>query len=114
VVATISGPTNLYIIKANGVIMPGWPKAINPTLPANYVSLSYPILGDLDGDGKLEIVIGSANGLVYALRYDGTNQPGWPQATKQASVHSPAIGDIDGDGLPEVVAGNDKVLEGYS
>ncbi|HEX7771291.1 MAG TPA: Ig-like domain-containing protein, partial [Pyrinomonadaceae bacterium] len=53
----------------------------------------------------------SANGFVYAFRSDGSNVPGWPQATKAAAVNAPAIGDIDGDGVPEVVAGNDKVLE---
>jgi len=111
VVATGTGPTNLYMIKANGVVMPNWPKAINPQLAPNFTSRSYPVLGDLDGDGTMECVIGSTNGLVYAFRANGSNVPGWPQATKPAVVNSPAIGDIDGDGLPEVVAGNDTIFE---
>lgn len=111
VVATGTGPTNLYMIKANGVVMPNWPKAINPQLASNFTSSSYPVLGDLDGDGALECVIGSTNGFVYAFRANGSFVPGWPQATKVAVVNSPAIGDIDGDGLPEVVAGNDRIIE---
>lgn len=111
VVATLNGPTNLYIIKANGVVMPNWPKAINPQLAPNFIARSYPALGDLDGDGTMECVIGSANGFVYAFRANGSNLPGWPQATKAAAVNSPVIGDIDGDGLPEVVAGNDRIIE---
>ena len=99
VVATAVGPTNLYMIKANGTVMPNWPRAINPSLPSNLVSESYPVLGDLDGDGDMECVIGSTNGLVYAFRSDGSYLPGWPQATKAAYVNTPAIGDIDGDGL---------------
>ncbi len=114
VVATTTGPTNLYIIKANGVVMPNWPRAINPQLASNFLSSSYPVLGDLDGDGAMECVIGSANGFVYAFRANGSNVPGWPQATKAVAVNSPAIGDIDGDGLPEVVAGNDRIIENNS
>jgi len=114
VVATNSGPTNLYMIKANGVVMPGWPKAINPQLPSNFTASSYPVLGDLDGDGTMECVIGSANGFVHAFRANGSNVPGWPQATKATAVNPPAIGDIDGDGLPEVVAGNDRIIENNS
>ena len=111
VFATLNGPTKLYMVKPNGTVMPGWPRNINPLLGSNFVAYSYPALGDLDGDGKLECVIGSNDGQVYALRYDGSNQPGWPRATKPVQVNSPAIGDIDGDGLPEVIAGNDKFLE---
>jgi subtilisin family serine protease len=111
VFATLTGPSKLYMIKANGTVMPGWPRSINPLLASNFVAFSNPVLGDLDGDGKLECVIGSNDGQVYALRYDGSNQPGWPRATKPVQVNSPVIGDIDGDGLPEVVAGNDKYLE---
>ena len=111
VVATGVGPTNLYMLRANGTVMPNWPRAINPTLSSGFTSNSNPVLGDLDGDGAMECVIGSTNGLVYAFRANGSNLPGWPQATKPVRVNSPAIGDIDGDGLPEVIAGNDKFLE---
>ena len=111
VVATYTGPTRLYMIKANGVVMPGWPKSINPQLAPNFTAWSYPTLGDLDGDGAMECAIGSANGFVHVFRANGSNFPGWPQATKPVAVNAPAIGDIDGDGLPEVVAVNDKILE---
>jgi subtilisin family serine protease len=111
VVATTAAPTNLYILRADGSIMPGWPQAINPTAQAGDYYWSYPVLGDLDEDGTLECVIGSADGYVYAFHYDGTSAAGWPQQTKAAAVNTPAIGDIDGDGKLEVIAGNMTVNE---
>ena len=78
---------------------------------------SSPALGDVDGDRRLEIVVGSGDGmpagranLVYGWNHDGTvlHLPGgsaWPRQTVNAVVAPPAIGDIDGDGELEIVIG---------
>jgi hypothetical protein len=77
-------------------------------------------LADLQGNGKLDIVMGAWDGRVYAWRPSGRRVPGWPVSTDTpASTHHPAgtdvfardykvattptIVDIDGDRRPDVV-----------
>jgi hypothetical protein len=83
-------------------LQPGWPQATGNSV------VSSPALGDLDGDGRLEVVVGSDDGKVYAWRADGTPVTGWPQTTAELTMlvqSSPALGDLDRDGRPEVVVG---------
>ena len=81
-------------------LLPGWPQS------TGYGVSSSPALGDLDGDGQLEVVVGAADGKVYAWRADGSPVSGWPQETDGSVQSSPALGDLDGDGRPEVVLGS--------
>jgi len=84
-------------------LQPGWPQSTG-----SYV-FSSPALGDLDGEGDLEVVVGSVDSKVYAWHHDGTPVAGWPQSTGSDVVSSPALGDLDGDGDLEVVVGsNDR------
>ena len=70
-----------------------------------YDVYSSPALGDIDGDGKLEVVVGSSDSTVYALNgEDGSFL--WSYTTGDYVYSSPALGDIDGDGKLEVVVGS--------
>jgi hypothetical protein len=63
-------------------------------------------LGDLDGDSAIEVIVGSADGSVYAWHRDGAPAAGWVRATGgEVRSSSPALGDLDGDGLLDVVVG---------
>ena len=68
---------------------------------------SSPALVDLDGDGVLDVVVGSRDLKLYGRSgRNGDPVAGWPQATSHQIDSSPAVGDVDGDGQPEVFIGS--------
>jgi hypothetical protein len=65
---------------------------------------SHVALGDLDGDGVDDIVVGGLDGVVSAYRGNGSRL--WTYNTGTASMEGKAaIGDINNDGRNEVIVG---------
>ncbi len=103
----------VYAVRQNGTNYPGFPKATGLVVSDEWVGSAA--LGDLDGDGHLDIVYApNQTGLIgklaaidtdYAGGTSGQFLPGWPVTLPGSSEGSPVIGDIDGDGSPEIVHG---------
>lgn len=72
---------------------------------------SSPAIGDVEGDGRNEVVFGSFNFLVYVIRRDGTSLPGWPVDVRDTIWSSPVLFDLDGDGKLEIIIGSTTHLE---
>lgn len=98
---------------SNGSRFSGYPIS----LPGQ-TTWSSPAITDLDGDGRVEAVVGTGNNgpygdgpvqrRVYAITLaTRRNLPGWPVTAPGRVVHQPAVGDITGDGRPEVVVGTE-------
>lgn len=114
-------------------LLDGFPKAMHPdgklgTDAPTTDGASSPAFADLDGDNENELIFGSSDGFVHAIRPDGTELPGWPvrgdmpgyvsshlgsKAFAGGEVGSDlggtilaavAVGDTDGNGIPEVYA----------
>jgi len=67
-----------------------------------------PAVGDIDGDGWLEIVATGLDHQVHAWEASsGARQPGFPSYTYDTTLSSPALADIDRDGAKDVVFGGD-------
>ncbi|MEA2694136.1 MAG: hypothetical protein QOJ16_3523 [Acidobacteriota bacterium] len=98
----------LRVLRYDGTEFPGFPKILDQVVS------SSPVVGDIDGDGKPEIIHGTgtffANRLerVYAWKCDGSAVPGWPVTVSGQVGTSPALADLDGDGAPEVVVTADN------
>ena len=82
-----------------------------------HTMMMAPAVGDLDGDGDLEIVVTTWDGAIYVIEHDGTRREGWPQSVDFAlavpNQHdvvesgffaAPVLYDLDDDGDLEVLA----------
>jgi hypothetical protein len=82
----------VYAWDAGGRLLPGWPRLLDRGVPALPIprpadqytrppaigALAAPVLVDLGGDGRLDIVQAGWDGYLHAFTPTGANVPGWP------------------------------------
>lgn len=97
--------SKIYYRYWNGVELvdhPGWPKDFSPYLP------TPPVVGDVDGDGQEEIIIGTylpgsspSSGSLYVYGLDGTLKQSLPVPGGLKQI--PFLADVNADGILDVV-----------
>jgi hypothetical protein len=116
VAAALDG--RVYAWHHDGKRVRGFPVRIDahrPPSPERDAAIyASPALAQLDGRGKLDIVVGAGDGKVYAWNGRGRRLRGWPVEARDGEdrervISSPAVGDIDGDGEPDVVEASAEV-----
>ena len=60
---------------------------------------------DLDGDGLLDLIVGTARDGLAFKNVDGVLTPSWLAYSSLGDDLNPAVADLNGDGLPDVVVG---------
>ncbi len=102
----------VYVYGENGKIRLGWPlKIITESPYMNGVQVN-PAVGDVNGDGRQEVVFSISSGGTYAVDPDGKVLRGFP--IKKSGMFprdaSPVLADLNGDGKKEIIAS----LAGYN
>ncbi len=127
-----ANPTDLSIpsyLAAPAYANGGRGSGIDPDI-AREAFVGAPAIGDVDGDGKPDIVVSSWPGTLYVFGSDGRLLAGWPRrlsdvpscpidptkpqpnpgtcsdaahALSRGAGASPVLADFDGDGTPEIV-----------
>ncbi len=108
-----SGDGKVCVLDKNGQPKNGWPVASGSFMAGHY----DPAVGDVDGNGKLEVVVKTITASVSLdqiniYKHDGTVLAGWPKSISQLSIGalfgsgrytSPILADLDNDGASEII-----------
>jgi len=136
----------IYAIGNDGAALPGWPVRLPdvPSCPLDGTqqagalcmgaeqladgssitkliargAFASPVLEDLNGDDKLEIIQAAFDGFVHVIKSDGQPLEGWPvrvhfpNGGKEYNriLTTPAVADFNGDGTPDIVVGSNEKL----
>jgi len=111
-------------VERQSVPPPDTPNSYNPMTGSS----GGAALGDLEGTGQLDIVMGGWDGKIYAWRPDGSMVSGWPVDAADLPpsaippygtpthdpkiVTTPTLVNIDGDGYPDVFVGLQDTVQG--
>ncbi len=119
----VGSPLLVHAYQGDGTELPGWPRPIRELEPG-VVHDTSPVIGDLDNDGRQDVVAsgwaydtdGRRYHFVWAWDRTGAALPGFPLRLDTSTGWTPAIADLDGNGRSDlvVVGHHPDNFSGYS
>lgn len=104
--------TLAYVENVGTATGPAWAAPVQPYAGLQMGSYAAPAFYDVDGSGRLDMLVGQENGSLAYVRSTGSpTSPDWElvattyPAIDVGHMSSPATADLDGDGQAELVLG---------
>ncbi|MBL7995842.1 VCBS repeat-containing protein [bacterium] len=101
-----AGNNKIYAYNHNGTLVTNFPITIDVTKPTGTI-VSTVLVGDVNGDNKSDLIVGTPNGNIYAYETTGKLLSGFPVATGKPILSTPALLDIDNDGDVEIATASE-------
>jgi len=93
----VAGISRIYAIGYNGALLTDFPVDL-ALYDLDGAITAQPILGDVDGDHKPDIILGLPSGGTYAFNYRADMIGGFPLPSSFAVERTGALADLDNDG----------------
>lgn len=101
--ATNGIDTQVFLLSNLGKIFTGWPKT------ANGEPGGQAVVGDVDGDGVLDILVATKASRVYGWQANsGTSLLNFPRPLSSPAYDSPIIADLNKDNLVDITVASDN------
>ena len=103
----VANEDKIFAYSFSGTPLSNFPITIShPGGPTDLIK-SSPIIGDVDGDGYPDIIVGTTDNRVLAYNRDGRMVDGFPLAVNGAVTSSPILLNLDKDINAELLAASD-------
>jgi len=108
IIVTCTDGGGIFVFDSDGNLLPGWPVVISALPGWTPPGMNYSAtIGDLNGDGELQIIVVTVQGHIICLKPNGQFCPDFPILySAPGAIEKPILFDLTGDGKLEILISN--------